>query len=446
MALIRLFEFADAQPLPLSSEEQKSFALYLEEVWHNRQFLWDPSSQDESLGQAFFQWQNGQIRAKNYVGFLHYQDLEIQILPKLFAHKPQLETQQVFQHLMYYLSYTHTLSLPFTLQEFAAEDTKHFQDLWTYFFVTFCEKTLLEHPYKYYEEQAEVSPYFRGRLDIPAYLNQSLATGQWQNMPMQHAPFVYDNLFNQILKYVLQSLLQQVSAAFLEDKISQVLHLLQDIREGIYHYSDCQKITYSALHIPHKLILDNCKLFLLNQQINEQSGTFHSFAFLLPMERIYEDFIFGFINQHFPQYKAEQQSSDFLAKTRIGEKSVFQIRNDIYLPEHQLIIDTKYKLRDYPFQDEKTGVASEDVYQMLSYCIARDCQQVTLLYPARYQESDIAQKQRTFIIEGGLLGNNAIEVNAWDIDITLDRTENFKEKLDTKIYQQLQICLEQSIA
>jgi 5-methylcytosine-specific restriction enzyme subunit McrC len=130
------------------------------------------------------------------------------------------------------------------------------------------------------------------------------------------------------------------------------------------------------------------------------------------MEYIFEDFIFGFLSDHWPSLDIRGQSTDYLALNH-GSK-VFQIRNDIYIPD-KLIIDTKYKIRSNS-DGLKSGVSHTDLYQMVSYAIGRKCSNVLLLYPAPI--NGLNNKATFQIPSDMLLKNIAIEVRNIDISFS----------------------------
>jgi 5-methylcytosine-specific restriction enzyme subunit McrC len=133
------------------------------------------------------------------------------------------------------------------------------------------------------------------------------------------------------------------------------------------------------------------------------------------MEYIFEDFVAGFLEQYFSNdWKVEYQKSDMY----LTKEGVFQMQHDIFLtsilfPKKRVIIDTKYKMRGLNFKDDnKKGVAQNDLYQMTSYAYRRGCENVLLLYP---NENEFISDSDTFNITSGFNDNNTIKVIAGEI-------------------------------
>ncbi|MBK6989185.1 MAG: hypothetical protein IPH33_13755 [Bacteroidetes bacterium] len=138
-------------------------------------------------------------------------------------------------------------------------------------------------------------------------------TGKWQNFYCIHEPFVYDNLFNRIIKYVTRRL-SSVSDNFLnKEKLNEILFLLHDVSDDMISAADCDKVQLNPLYEDHKQILELCKMFLSNQVIDMESDDSRNFCFMVPMEYIFEDFIFGFISDKWPELRIRNQSTDYLA-------------------------------------------------------------------------------------------------------------------------------------
>ncbi|MDX2303157.1 MAG: hypothetical protein NW226_10170 [Microscillaceae bacterium] len=440
MEKIILHEFGKAQKLP--ETEWHHFENYLQEVWQNRLFGGDVQDQvSDSITQRLFDLYQGTIRARNYSGYLRFDHIEIQIFPKIFATDTSPEAGLVFRHLNYYLSYCFSLHVPFFQDEADTQPNENLLNLWIQLFVQFTWQFLSQKPHFAYENLQEQNPYFKGRLATSEYIRTSMRKANWHQPINAYSKLTYDNRFNRLIKYVFEHLIDHLPTNALEEKVAQILRLLHDCKAEALSISACQKLRHQTPNPIQKTIISFCEIYLFNKNINEQIGAVNNFAFLLPMESIFEQFIYGFIATHFPEEQAQYQSSSHLARNEDDGKTVFLVKQDIYLPHRHRVIDTKYKLRTPPFADANTGVASQDMYQMLSYALARDCRDLLLVYPSKFQEPELHHKIREFVIQSKLLGNEQIRIKACDLDITEAQSENFKTRLDQKIKAQLEKLL-----
>lgn len=163
-------------------------------------------------------------------------------------------------------------------------------------------------------------------------------------------------------------------------------------------------------------VLDYCRLFLANSVTFSYKDQFQVFAFLLSMEYVFEDFIFGFMETHLNNIEGlknlKYQKSDlYLAQLyendQIVRDKVFNLQHDIYFEymTKKIIADTKYKIiynpdNDTKDPDYKHGVSQADLYQLVSYAIRRKTTDLYLLYPETLlkKHSDIIEKSIKFVI------------------------------------------------
>lgn len=116
------------------------------------------------------------------------------------------------------------------------------------------------------------------------------------------------------------------------------------------------------------------------------------------------------------RFKVESQKGD----CNMTDLNAFPIKNDMLLSSHsgkkQLIVDTKYKIRPKDQRDKKGGVSQTDLYQMISYALRRNTNQVLLIYPNKYGQERADKACHT--ISSLLLNTNQIRCKAVSVDIT----------------------------
>jgi 5-methylcytosine-specific restriction enzyme subunit McrC len=421
--------------LPFRGGKLQAFQNYLQEIWQRRIGFgdWDEIESDYqpflAVGGSSFAKRKALTR--NYVGCIRFQDWELNILPKIFQNNSTLDLGLIWRHLLYYLSYSSNFHFPHSWQEADTLPAESGQEIWWYWLVSISEEIYQTQAYKMYQNNIETTNHFQGRLATSKYIQESLNTGNWQELHCEYAPWQVDNTFNQIVKYVLQSIKTQTTIEATQIKIEAVLAQLNEVSDSVCQVGDCAEVRFSALLPLHPILLESCKVFLQNEAMKGSAGHTPQFCWLLPMERVYEQFLAGFIRTHFPAWQAEVQSTEYLAQSE--GKAVFPIRNDIYLTSKNVILDTKYKLRPTPFKDRQAGVSAEDMYQMLSYGVARRSEKVILLYPALLGEQNLDAKRKKFT----LATPYNLSIEAIDLQITLARTQDFKNELDKKISTQL---------
>lgn len=419
--------------------QREDFIRYLSVVWksRNKYSELDEEATEEEIHEELIQKQrffdfttDGCISARNFVGVVQYDGIRIEIYPKIFAGNPVRDTAKWQLNLLYWLSYCRKINFPFSLANLEKVRFDDFLELLIYIFAHYSEETLASQPYQSYNSVTEETSFLQGRLEFDPYLKNNLITGKWQNFHCTYMPFVYDNTFNRIVKYVTRQLISISRNETNKYRLNSILFILDDVSDIKCAAADCDRVKLNPLYSDLKHILELCRLYLSDQIIHLDVDDNRNFSFLVPMEYVFEEFIYGFINDKYPEINLSSQSQTHLAFSE-GNK-VFQIKNDIYI-KSQLIIDTKYKIRSKSL-GLKVGVAQCDIYQMIAYALRRNCNDALLLYPA--SEGSL-NDQACFDIRSDRL-NEPIHVLVKTVDITfhdlytadsliLDRIKNIHE-------------------
>ncbi len=415
---MRLFEWK-SDFFPGSPSRITEFINYLSGVWQNRNRFVDLNDEvgdfdpkeDTLRKQQFFDFSiDGKISARNYVGVVQYNGIRIEVYPKIFANDDSQNTGLWQLQMLYWLSYCRKIKFPYSSADLSTIQFDDFLELLIYVFANLTEETVSKQPFQDYQILVEETSFLRGRISFDDYTRHNLISGNWQNFYCSHQPYVYDNLFNRIVKCVTKRLLLISNNSLNQEALSRILFILSDVTEVDCFASDCDKVSLNPLFSDHQSILNLCKLYLSNQVVDMENQESTNFCFLLPMEYVFEDFIYGFLSDKLPALNFRSQSMEYLAIR--NDSSLFQIRNDIYLPG-KLIIDTKYKIRSTT-DGPKAGVSQVDLYQMISYAIRRNCNDVLLLYP-HFENS--RETSATFQVPSQMLSSN-ITIEVRNIDIT----------------------------
>lgn len=434
---LRLFEWKSA-PVKGFENAIPGFVEYLAGVWQSRKRYVDPPEevteeerQEERIQrQRFFDFTiDGKISARNYVGVVQYGDIRIEVYPKIFAGQEVENSRQWQMNLLYWLSYCRKIQFPFSHSDVSKMRFDDFLEVLIYMFANYTTGVLSTQPFQAYQEIAEETAFLKGRLLIDEYIRNNVITGRQHQFYCMHAPFAFDNQFNRIVKYIAKRLLGVSRDGGNQEKLNELLFLLHDVSDVCCTASDCEKVKLNPLYNDHGFILELCKLYLSNQVIDMSAEESTNFCFLIPMEYIFEAFVYGFIADKWPSLGVKSQSWDYLALN--NDRPVFKIKNDIYIP-HQLIIDTKYKIRQE--SGLKEGVSQADIYQMVSYAIKRDCSEVLLLYPI---VKGGINKDVSFQVQSPML-TRPIHIQVRSVDITFAHIEKadqlMKDRMNTILF------------
>ncbi len=193
----------------------------------------------------------------------------------------------------------------------------------------------------------------------------------------------------------------------------EILFILDEVSDERATAEQCSRISFNPMFGEFETVRDYCQLFLTNCISFDYKNDLKLFAFLLPMEYVFEDFIFGFIDKELEHVTAKAQKSD----TYLDEGEVFKLKPDLWLKTNNksLIADTKYKIVYSDDKDPKKGISQNDLYQMLAYAVRFEVDEIILFYPNTMKQEQEEETELT--IKDALANGKEILVRAFQLPV-----------------------------
>lgn len=418
--MINLFEYQNKVNF---TDELEGLEEFLDEIWNQREkngyyYGSDKEADDKIEAQRFLQFlhRTEEIKSNKYVGVIHYQGQKINLLPKIFfddeREVSRRDVSAIQQHILWWLSYCRKIKFPSYQTSLGAEKSDFFEVL-IYLFAKYTRELLGHSIYQQYEEVRREVQFVRGRLDINRYINQNLSRGRWHKVNCIFDPFVLDNRFNQIIKYVTNILIKQTESDESKKYLREILFTLDEVSDMPATAEECASIQFNPAFSEFETVRDYCYLFLNNAVSFDYKNDLKLFAFLLPMEYLFEDFIYGFIEQEMEGVKAISQRSSIY----LDQDKTFALKPDLILKtaEKEVIADTKYKMVYNDSSDPKKGVLQSDLYQVLAYAVRFKIDQVALLYPD--QLTNYREEVAGFTIKDEFADQVDVRIDAYQLPI-----------------------------
>lgn len=446
--MINLFEYQNKVEFEGSTNELEGF---LDEIWRNRErnSFYQGTDEDKIEYQKFIHFfrNSNEIKSNKYVGVIHFQGEKINLLPKIFFEPGRTysdnEIYQIHNHVLWWLSYCRKIKFPNYIASLGSSKNNFFEIL-IYLYSKYTRELLNSSIYKQYEEVNRELPYIKGRLNSGTYISQNLSKGKWHKLNCIYDAFVLDNEFNRIIKYVTNLLFNTSTNQENKKYLREILFILDDVSDSRATPEQCLRIEFNPMFEGFKTVRDYCYLFLDNSISFNYKDELNLFAFLLPMEYVFEDFVFGFIDKEVDAISANPQRSDVY----LDETKIFNVKPDLWLKTKtkSFIADTKYKIVYSDQQDPKKGVSQSDLYQMIAYAIRFEVDEVILFYPNTIRDnqdmvSEIKVKDR-------LAHDREITIKAFQLPIInkslLDDNLEINDSLD-KIFESTRETLKKSI-
>jgi 5-methylcytosine-specific restriction enzyme subunit McrC len=443
-----LFEYGKWQ----SIKDKNALHQMLKGIWKQRIFVETDSelteAETDNHYQPFLQFDDNQIRANNFVGFIQNGDEVIEIYPKVFRqHLPnpsENEKMLMLRHIFYWFSYCRKWNFPFNQASLDTIDINEFPELIINLIANQFLETVSKQPLTMYQEVEEALITPRGSINFKRYLSSSISHGNFQNIECDYEPFLFDNKVNRVIKYCSRLLMKQTKFSENLRMLQEVVFILDEVEDLHCTIHDIENILLNSFFEEYNKVLDSCTLVLNQQLYSSNTYDLSQWCLLFPMEYIFEDFVAGFLEHHFSKdwYVKYQKSDEYLATNNSGRK-VFNMQHDIFLTSKhsgkRIIVDTKYKLRSPNYKDDpKRDIAQADLYQMTSYAFRRGCTNVFLLFP---NLTDSINEPDIFDITSGFNKDDKITVTATEIPFWTE--DNFDAKtLENKLYNTLKTQLD----
>ena len=415
--MINLFEYQNKVDIQDSLEGLEGF---LDEIWNSREknSFYSKNGNDKIESQRFLQFihKSNELKSNKYVGVIHYEGNKINLLPKIFFDSEREyqtnEVNQIQNHILWWLSYCRKIKFP-NYQASLGSAKSDFFEVLIYLFSKYTRELLNSSIYQQYEEVNRELSFIKGRLNTNEYINENLSKGKWHKLNCTYDAFVFDNEFNRIIKYVTTLLFNVTSSQDSKKNLREILFILDEVSDARATAEQCSRISFNPMFGEFETVRDYCQLFLTNCISFDYKNDLKLFAFLLPMEYVFEDFIFGFIDKELEKVTAKAQRSD----TYLDEGKAFNLKPDLWLKtDHKsLIADTKYKIVYSDEKDPKKGISQNDLYQMLAYAVRFEVDEIILFYPNTIKQGQEEETELT--IKDALADGKEISIRAFQLPI-----------------------------
>lgn len=417
--MTNLFEYKNR--VTFNNTHFNDLEVFLDEVWSKREtsnyFVNDNEDKNIEV-QRFLQFfhKDQTLKSNKYVGVIHFKDETINLLPKIFynaqsEHAPNVKA--INKHILWWLSYCRKLKFPNYLSGLNTEKADFFEIL-IYLFSKYTRTLLNGSIYQKYTEVSRELSFVKGRIDFNTYINDNLTRGRTHKIGCEFDAFEVDNDFNRGVKYVANLLLsvtkEQQSKRFLRD----ILFILDEVKDVTVNADILKRMRFNPMFSDFETVRDYCVLFLENSVSFNYKSDLKLFAFLLPMEYVFEDFIFGFIDKEIQGVYAKSQ----LSNTYLDKNKHFNLKPDLYLKvnnDRSIIADTKYKIVYADSNDAKKGISQSDLYQMVSYGIRFKVKEIVLYYPNTITQTKTQNSE--IIIEDKLASDTDITIRSYQLPI-----------------------------
>lgn len=327
------------------------------------------------------------VRARSWVGVVHFEHFEIRVLPKLAGNNAGLVDMLTLT------SGLNGLRRNRGHRFLETEESVHLLDLIALLFAEACgcivERGLLHD----YVERESALPVLRGRLLVSQQVRQHY--GRVDQLYCRYDDHLTDVVENQILAAGLTLCRSRLShpAVSLQIRRLHTIFAAACTPEKLVDWRSARlEMAYHRMNEHYREAHELAWLLFESLGIEDlfEAGQTRSFAFLLDMNRLFENFITRFVNHALQgkHYRVHPQRRDHsIIWDLMGKRPYSHVVPDLLIESdggQRLTIDAKYKLYD------ERRLSTGDIYQSFFYAYAynsgsKQRPAALLLYPSSGQ-------------------------------------------------------------
>jgi len=327
-------------------------------------------------------WGNKSIKFGHYCGVIVLGDLTLEILPKIYGIERDIGSSKA--SLIRMLSVVRRLKLPKATSASIALQKYSLLDIFIVQFCILLQTLLLQGMIRTYIERQENLNVIRGRLRIEQQLKVNLV--HKERLFCQYDELSEDNIFNQLIKYVLKLLVKITKGNTVRNRVQELLMRFDAISDVDATVTLLDSLDFDRSNVRYKPVFDQCRWFLEGFFPDVLAGGKSCFSLLFDMNRLFEGYTASELRRvawSMGLRCREQGPQKYLATRLDINASIFLMKPDISLLDRSnrvlIIADAKWKILDEA--ELKLGISQADLYQIKSYAASYNVEFLILIYP-----------------------------------------------------------------
>lgn len=333
----------------------------------------------ESLPARALEWRRAAVKFTQFCGVIQLGDLTIEVLPKIARQERDvLRCQQVMVRL---LEVTGSLPLQQVGEATLGQQGHALLDVFIEHFRGMVAKQMQLGLIRRYIPMEDELTTVRGRIDLVRQVRLNAFSPQ--RIHCRFDEFDIDNPYNQVLHYVVSMLLHRTHHPVIKRGLNELLSHLASASKCAFSPEQVETLVFDRLNQRWKPIFKRCAEFLRSLHPNVTAGGMPALALMFDMNRLFESYVTWQTRRTFKGLQVLSQGPRlYLAANQAG-KGMFQLRPDIsVLQGGQVVLVADAKWKVLTPDERKMGIASTDLYQLVSYSVRYQCQKLALIYPA----------------------------------------------------------------
>lgn len=352
---------------------------------------------------------DGSVQVMHYVGFFTIEKISIQILPKVIEDVNNFNDQEVMNWSMKALynmlkesEFNNVLELPESIELNLNEHSflEIFISIFARKVLNYYEKSI----YREYKVENQDVTFIKGKINTNNTIKQNIKGSHLHNVSFDE--LTENNVFNSIIKTVLLKLLSFTQSSENKKLIRRCLVFFDSTSLIELSVPLFDNLRFTRLNEKIRVLINMARMFYLNLAPEYQIGKQTIFSFLIPVNQLFEYYVYRKLCKDNTLKIMYQKEFDFLKL--YSQKKI--IKPDYIILDNlnnKYVGDAKYKIIDpINFRDFNNS----DLFQIYTYLKINDSKIGYLYYP---QTIDSLRKD----IEIESVESDPIKINVKFIDL-----------------------------
>ena len=338
--------------------------------------LWQYNDSNKNI---YFEAIRHGVKFKNYVGVIQIGGTTIEILPKADKLITDCTTQKEIWHnvLLKMLAQCKKIKVNAVSEASLRKRYHSLLDLYYELYINEVNQLIKHGLIKRYNQNSGNVLALKGRMDFAKNIQQNSI--RQERFYTTHKVYNHNHLANQILYKALKVLKNISNNTVHIDGINRLLVDFPEIDEIEINKSHFDKLISNRKTASYNEALKIAKMILLNYSPDIKGGDENMLALLFDMNKLWEEYIYRMLLKVDDKcIKVSFQNRDKFWKNKVVKPDIVITKTDIIdnvKMEKNLIIDTKWKIKEYADPDD------DDLKQMYVYNMYWKSEKSMLLYP-----------------------------------------------------------------
>jgi len=335
------------------------------------------------------------LKAKNYVGVIQIENLNIEILPKIYDNKKEDETRHIFIEMLKTLLNINEIQV--NKADLSTTKNRNIYEIFIKMFIESVDKLIHKGIKSQYLEKEENQPFLKGKIQFNQHIKQNYI--HKERFYVSFDEYMPNRVENRLLKSTISLLLKKTRNYENKKNLRQQLFIFDEVDFSFNHETDIKKVNLHRGMEHYDIPIKFSKLFLTHQSFTSLRGKENVFALLFPMNTLFEKYMEFVLENSKEQLGIKKvvvngEKNEYLLNSKDGCKMA-RLEPDYLLKmknAKDIVTDAKWKIleekEDKKKNCNKMSISSNDIYQIFAYLNFYDCEDTAFLFVPKAEIED----------------------------------------------------------